>query len=486
LTGASYSNPETLTFSALYISGYCSLTLTAVNDLYGDQTAYGNASVTGGTPNGSGKYKGSITVTAVPNPGYVFVKWVADNDRTAPALSANSSYMFTIQSDTTICAVFNRDGTSASAPIEVWDAGTLSGGAYLTDATDAAASGTLNGMRNGLAKHYKLVKDINLAGTWTSVGGYSASPFTGTLDGNGKTITFGTGSLLAPVDNFAGIFCYINSGSVTVAVQNLTVAGSITVTSTTKLAGAGAIVGYLNSSIQQCAVTASLNAGLASNYLSPGNQAGGIGGIAGYMHDGTITASYVTNGVSAGGGDDSQYAPVGGIVGQSEYGTVRHCYTTGVVSGGRYNRTLEIYAGGIVGTNRQGTVEYCYTTGDVSAGNSSWPGIAGGIVGTNYATVRNCVALNTSVRNGAATGPHRIAGRNDGALSDNYGRKGLINSTADDAADRDGAMVDLVNTQVQTWWFNSGGVFYSYNGSGIANPWTWKTGNQRPSFYWEN
>ena len=473
-TGSLSPGPNVLSLSALSIAGYCDLTVAVINDSYGDQTAYGSGSVTNYTNTSGGKYKGSVTVTATPNSGYVFVKWVAANDRTAPALSTNAIYTFTIQSDTTLYAVFNGTGTSTSVPaIEVWEAGTLSNGAYLTDSTDTATSGAFNGIRNGLNKHYKLIEDVTLTGTWTSTGA-----FTGTLDGNGKTITFGTGSSIAPVGTYAGILGSMTSGT----VKNLTVAGTITITSTGKITSGGAIVGYLSSgTIQQCAVTGPVTSS-ASTYVSLGYE-GGIGGIVGYMYFGTITASCVTGNVRATGGSDNEYVAVGGIVGFLEYGTVSHCYTTGAISGGRTSYSLDVAGGGVVGIS-YGTVEYCYAAGSVTAGAYNFAGAAGGIVGDNDGTVENCVALNSGISNGRDAIGRRIGW--GGSFANNYGRNGLLSSVTSDPAGEHGATVNLANTQVQTWWFNSGGVFYSYDGTSVDKPWGWNAVDQRPSLYWEN
>jgi hypothetical protein len=486
-TGSLSPGSNVLSLSALSIAGSCELTTAVINDSYGNQAAYGSGSVTSGTPNDSGKYKGSITVTATPNSGYVFVKWVAANDRTAPVLSTNASYTFTIQSDTTLYAVFNGTGTSTSVPaIEVWETGTIANGAYLTDTTDAPTSGTLNGMRNGLDKHYKLIKDITLTGTWTST-----NTFSGTLDGNGKTITFDTGSSLAIAGTYAGIFNSILSSGV---VKDLTVAGTIPITGN-KLTRGGAIVGYLSQgTIQRCAVTGSINADSVPNYSGSG-ESGGLGGIAGYMFNGTIEASYVTGEVRALYGSDYQWISVGGIVGYIDgTGTVKHCYTTGTVRGGRAvsntGLVVEGRAGGIAGSNRGGgIVEYCYALGSIFGGTYLWPGIAGGIVGLNNSKVEHCVALNSSVSGGSTNAPsaHRVVGNNDGgSLSNNYGKNGLLSSVTNNGAGVDGATVNLANTQVQTWWFNSGGVFYSYDGTSVTQPWVWNAADQRPSLYWEN
>ena len=53
-------------------------------------------------------------------------------------------------------------------------------------------------IQNGLDKHYKLMSDISLGNEWTPIGDYCwtelsspSKPFIGSLDGNGKTVTYG-------------------------------------------------------------------------------------------------------------------------------------------------------------------------------------------------------------------------------------------------------------------------------------------------------
>ncbi|MDR0747379.1 MAG: hypothetical protein LBE89_05735, partial [Helicobacteraceae bacterium] len=105
-----------------------------------------------------------------------------------------------------------------------------------------------------------------------------------------------------------------------------------------------------------------------------------VGGIVGYVADGSITNSYST-------GDISGTRYVGGIVGRVADGSITNSYATGNISGGDY------YVGGIVG--------YVATGGDITnsyaTGNISGTQYVGGVVGSvYYGTVTNNAAINPS------------------------------------------------------------------------------------------
>jgi len=60
----------------------------------------------GGTTTGGGVYNygASVTVTAVPAPGYLFVNWSEDGS----AVSTNPSYSFTVSRSRSLLANFNQ------------------------------------------------------------------------------------------------------------------------------------------------------------------------------------------------------------------------------------------------------------------------------------------------------------------------------------------------------------------------------------------
>lgn len=122
----------------------------------------------------------------------------------------------------------------------------------------------------------------------------------------------------------------------------------------------GGIVGeFLGSEIEKC-----------DNYADV-NAAGYVGGIAGYLKDGTISnckvltkdGSKITN---------NSGNNVGGIVGWSEKGSVSNCSVNIDITA-----TSSTYVGGIIGNFYEGTASDCDYTGQISAAS-----YAGGISGS--------------------------------------------------------------------------------------------------------
>ena len=192
-----------------------------------------------------------------------------------------------------------------------------------------------------LNAHYIQTKNIDMNGVVnvTAIGD-DTNPFTGSFDGNGKTIS----NLYIDKNGFSyqGFFGYINGSSV---VKNVRLAncdirgGQFT----------GSIVGRNNGIVQNCSAM-------------------------GYV---TVSGDYV-----------------GGVIGIN-YGTVRNCYS------GIDTLSNAYHIGGVVGSNEGSSakVENCYATGSVNGFER-----VGGIVGNNSGTVQNCVALNSDVLGGASVG----------------------------------------------------------------------------------
>lgn len=172
-----------------------------------------------------------------------------------------------------------------------------------------------------------LTGDINLTGEWTPIGNYEQK-YTGTFDGNGKTITGLT--IDQKETSFLGLIGYLGSGG---KVQNLTLEnvnlnGNLYV---------GGVVGYSNNgTVTACTASGSIN---GKEY---------VGGIVGSNYLGTVTACYNTSSTVNG-----SYL-VGGVVGQNNKGIVTACYNA---SGSIYG---EVTVGGVVGDNYTGTVIACY------------------------------------------------------------------------------------------------------------------------------
>ena len=133
---------------------------------------------------------------------------------------------------------------------------------------------------------------------WTPIGN-SSQQYSGTFDGNGKTIS---GLYIDSSDNDQGLFGYVGSSG----------------------------------TVENCYNTGAVN--------SSGNWVGGVVGV----NSGSVTNCYNTGAVS---GSDWY---VGGVVGWNDRGTVTNCYNTGKVSGNSY-------VGGVAGGNSSiGTVTGCY------------------------------------------------------------------------------------------------------------------------------
>ena len=200
-----------------------------------------------------------------------------------------------------------------------------------------------------------LTDNIDLTGKdWTPIGTSFGNSYTGTFDGNGKTIT---GLTVTGSDRYTGLF-----GFITGTVKNV-VLTEINITSGTFVGG---VAGWsFGGNIENCSVSGSVS----------GSD---VGGVVGYQQVGSITgcsSSATVKGTER----------AGGVVGVTNGGTtpLTACYATGNVTV-ENDGTSNAWAGGIVGMNGTGTLIACYAAGNVS-GN-----IVGGAVGVNYATVTAC------------------------------------------------------------------------------------------------
>lgn len=207
------------------------------------------------------------------------------------------------------------------------------------------------------AKYFKLMNDINCGDdSWTPIGSNNSNSFTGTFDGNGKTITYKINHTDEGTPNL-GFFGHTSS---TATIKNLKVSGSIVSNSNGgySTAGLGSIVGYCNgSTIQNCFS----NVNMTSTYTGTFNVM--YGGIVGYLASGSVSYCFVSGAINGNGKNR-----VGGIVGHHGSGTITHCTFEGTVSGGTN-------VGMIVGnTNSESNVTNCHY---YVANKASYTGILG-------------------------------------------------------------------------------------------------------------
>ena len=210
----------------------------------------------------------------------------------------------------------------------------------------------------------RLMNDITMDGTeWTPIG-TEAHPFTGTFDGNGKTITG-----LKCTDknkNYVGLVGY----AIDATIQNVTVQGA-TLNGRDYI---GSVCGYLSGgTITNCHAVETVIGKTGREAQSKYR-----GGIVGYIIGNTNVTGCTNSGTVSG------LNFLGGIVGQAQQATVQRCFNSGAVTGNSSP------IGGIVGFANQATVQDCGNNGTVTRADSS--GDCGGIAGSTNSTssIQNC------------------------------------------------------------------------------------------------
>ena len=284
--------------------------------------------------------------------------------------------------------------------------------------------------------------DLDLAGLqWTPIGGTGTHYFSGTYDGNGKTIS---GLKINIADYYQGLFGMAGSSSTIKNVKLLDV--SITVTGSA-IMYTGAVAGFSNGKVTDCVATGS---------VSGNTRVGGVVGTT-IATDATVSGCSFSGSVKGG-------SYIGGLAGDNR-GSVTNCYAAADVEA-----TLATgVAGGIVGNQGyvSGSVQYCYATGSVQGYT------AGGIVGTNTGSVMNSAALNTGV---TGTNARRIT--DGGTLANNYGRSDMPGTwnqkglNANDGAD--------VSTGAPNGGYNNKG-FWEGLGWNFTTIWKMSNGNNTGS-----
>ena len=253
-------------------------------------------------------------------------------------------------------AIMVKHGCDPPTPAQMFCAGA----GTPTDPYLICTAAQLDSIRYFLDKHFVLVDDIDIldgtfsfdyTGGWLPIG-TPATPFTGTLNGAGHTIT---NLWINRTTNYVGLF------------------GNIT---TAKIDSVGVEI--------------------AAAGVKGGNY---VGGLAGAQNNASAISNCYVKGNVAGSGASSY---TGGLVGYSYNSTIANCYSVGNISGN--------CAGGLVGYNLgDAAIENCHASGTVrGTGTSAY---VGGIVGqsASVSLIKNCVAAQDSIF-GAATTTRRIAG----------------------------------------------------------------------------
>ncbi len=253
-----------------------------------------------------------------------------------------------------------------------------------------------------------LKNDINLTANWTSVGQIAISYFTGTIEGNGFTISglIADRGLIAAADTATIRNLKIRSCTVSNASAN-TVGGLISyATDRTQII----------SSSTDCAVTGASQAGGlvakidASSTIDNSFATGAVtcanycGGLFGYAELATIQNSYATGAVSA------KYN-AGGLGGDISGSTLFRTYATGNVTEiNDLSTTVQLMAGLLGGAGRNGStvssVSQSFATGNVSAPNGNY--VAGLIGRSSGENASNLMTLQNTFASGNVTGKWQV------------------------------------------------------------------------------
>lgn len=190
---------------------------------------------------------------------------------------------------------------------------------------------------------FQLTQNIDLGGVDASGNGIESNKFTpipapggsgfsGTFDGNHKTIK----GLYVNTTSYGGLFA---SGGGT--IKDLTVDGLV------KTSGsyAGGIAGYFSGTMENCVNRATVEGGSSTS---------AVGGLVGNGYNENIRASYNVGTIK--GNYSSTCA--GGIKGDGS-GNITNCYNTGAITG------TGQYSGGIAGKSQSGSITNCYNYGTV-------------------------------------------------------------------------------------------------------------------------
>ena len=308
-------------------------------------------------------------------PGYTITKLMANNDNKERDLSAaitpeaGKFYNITLDKD----KGYTDDGQ---------------GNYTVTSAEGLKNIAKLVNEEWKLGINITLTADIDLKGIdWTPIGKDDNKAYTGTFDGNGKTIT---GLTVTGSDQYAGLF-----GNLSGTVKDVTLK-DVKIESNNEISAVGGVAGYSYGNIENCSVSGS---------VSGSGMNGFAGGVVGYQSGGFLTGCSSSATVNAGN-------IAGGVAGSTDRGaTLTACYATGDVTLESINSGSS-FAGGVVGDNtNRSTVIACYAWGSVTG---SGIGIiyVGGVTGNNnLGTLTACYHAK-----GAVSGPDRatggVAGRN--------------------------------------------------------------------------
>jgi len=283
----------------------------------------------------------------------------------------------------------------------------------------------------GRSYFFRLENDIDLTefisenfpeNGWSPIGS-SSSPFCGTFDGNGKTISGLT--INNSTGNGLGLFGYFRG-----ILKNLTVKGAVVGND-----NIGGIVGLaeLYSSTEATSILDCRFEGSVSGHS-------GVGGIVGRMNDQNHTRYLNIRRCGVKGTVVGSNYYIGGVVGSCSGHEIQECWMSGEIKG-------SMYCGGICGY-AHGRLLNCYAKcniGKINALSSLW---AGGIVGWleghyyngNFPAIIKCQYVGDIIGDGQIGG---IAYRADATIINDNIVRGTLVSTSGSSSRVGGVVVDM-------------------------------------------
>lgn len=275
--------------------------------------------------------------------------------------------------------------------------------------------------------NFSLKKDIDLT-DWTNSIGSENTPYSGTINGNGFTITMSDNSSATLVDYLGG-----NTG----IIEKLTLV--------VESVGSGDYVGGLanvndGGTIQNCKVIIACDISADK----------GVGGLVGQnINKGTIKNCIVeVNSPISCDSTSNTDACAGGVVGLNASGTVENCFVS-------ISSTITArYAGGVAGRSGKsvgcGPIQNCLVSGGEINGTVSSDGRAGGVVGVLDTTgqLLACGRIGGTVKArvaGGVVGSVSISSSYGGRMADCFHTGGTVTSS-DPSGAFDGAIVGNVTS----------------------------------------
>ncbi len=267
----------------------------------------------------------------------------------------------------------------------------------------------------GLGAHYIQTENIVLptvaAGesNWTPIGdsssGDNTTRFTGTYNGNNKTISNLT--IDSDIIRYMGLFGYVGIGG---TLENITLE-NVNINSSRSNPYVGGLAGYNRGNVTNCSVSGSITATESGAYIG-----GLVGGSSGGTIDNNSSSCIVT------GGENVSNA-VGGLIGYSSSTNITNSHSTGNVTGSSS-------VGGLVGDSYAGNITTCYSTGNVTG--TPYYGAIGGLAGYASGTITECYSIgnvNGEPSISGSTGTYSaggLVGQFSGSMTNSYSTGNVI------------------------------------------------------------